>query len=68
MLNKLTEVVSSFEHFEQLFSSFSFLLSLSFFFFFLLFWLPCGKWSSWARDLIQAVVATYILAMAMPNL
>ena len=29
------------------------------FFFFFLFWLPSGIWSSWARDQIPATVVTY---------
>ena len=31
------------------------------------FWPPSGIWSSWARDRIQATVATYAAAVAMPD-
>ena len=40
----------------------------SFFFFFSLFWPPCGIWRSLARDQIRATVATYVRAVAMLDL
>lgn len=43
--------------------------SLDFFFFssnFVLFWLPWGIWSFWARE-IQATVGTYTVAAAAPH-
>ena len=36
-------------------------------FLFSLFWLPCGIWSSWARDHIGATVASYTTAVATPD-
>ena len=38
-----------------------------FLFLFSLFWYPCGIWSSQGRDLIQATVATYTEAAAVPD-
>lgn len=35
--------------------------------FFLIFWLPLGIGSSWARDRIRATVVTYTEALAMPD-
>ena len=33
----------------------------------LLLWLPCGIWSSWAKDQTQAAVSIYTTAAAMPD-
>ena len=38
-----------------------------FLFLFSFFWPPCIKWSSQARDHIQAIVATYAAAAGMPD-
>lgn len=37
------------------------------FVFLFLLWLPCGIWSSPARDQIRAAVATYTAALATPD-
>ena len=39
----------------------------TFFFFFLLFWLPHGIWNSQARDQICATVVAYTTARAKPD-
>ena len=48
---------------EELYSSLKRGKSLFFFHF----WLPCGIWSSWARDHIQPRVTTYATAAVTPD-
>ena len=38
-----------------------------YFLIFLLFWLPCGVWSFWARDQIRAAFAIYVAAAAVAD-